>query len=169
MNPVPTGRISKNASGTYDLSLTREFKADIDDVWASVTEPERTARWFGTWRGEPGPGRTVQVQLGFEEGAPWSEAHIDDCRPPHHLALSMVDENGEVRLELDLVEDDGLTRLVFVQKLTDPAAAESMGPGWEYYLDQLVASREGQPLPKFEDYYPAQAPHFVPEAEQAER
>jgi hypothetical protein len=35
-----------------------------------------------------------------------------------------------------------------------------VGPGWEYYLDNLVASRDGAPLPDFDDYYPAQAAYY---------
>ena len=36
----------------------------------------------------------------------------------------------------------------------------SVGPGWEYYLDMLVASREGDPQPSFDDYYPAQHEYY---------
>jgi uncharacterized protein YndB with AHSA1/START domain len=169
VKPTPTGRITATADGTYDLILSRRFDARADDVWASVTEPERMARWFGTWRGEPGTGRTVQLKMGFEGDHPWTDVRIDECRPPHHLAVSAVDESGEWHLELTLTEADGATRLELVQHRVDPAAAESMGPGWEYYLDMLVAAREGQPQPDFNDYYPAQAAHFqVPPPRAAE-
>lgn len=43
MNPTPTGRVVRTSSG-YDLVVTRRFSAPIDDVWAGVTESERTAR-----------------------------------------------------------------------------------------------------------------------------
>jgi uncharacterized protein YndB with AHSA1/START domain len=168
MNPTPTGRIDKTAAGTYDLILTRDFKAGIDDVWASVTESERTARWFGAWTGDAGPGRMIKLQMAFEEGMPWCDVQIDDCRPPHHLGVSMIDESGTVEMGVDLVENDGVTTLVLIQHIADPAAAESMGPGWEYYLDMLAASREGQPLPDFNDYYPSQASYFVAAAAQAQ-
>ena len=36
--------------------VTRTFHAPIDDVWAAVTEPERLARWLGTWTGDPATG-----------------------------------------------------------------------------------------------------------------
>ena len=39
--------------------------------------------------------------------------------------------------------------------------AGEVGPGWEYYLDMLVAAREGKPLPSFGDYYPAQKAHYL--------
>ncbi len=46
MSPTPTGRLSGN-----DLVLTRTFRAPIADVWASLTDPWRTARWSGPWQG----------------------------------------------------------------------------------------------------------------------
>ena len=59
MNPTPTGQVLRTPDGR-DLVIRRTFRAPIEDVWASVTESERTARWFGSWTGEPGPGRTIQ-------------------------------------------------------------------------------------------------------------
>ena len=48
MTPQPTGRLTAVGGGRYDLLVKRNFEATGDDVWASITEPERTARWFGT-------------------------------------------------------------------------------------------------------------------------
>ena len=103
---IPTGDIVRTPAGV-DLVLTRTYSAPIADVWASVTEPERTARWFGAWRGEPGPGRTVQVQMAFEESAPWFDVVIESCAPPRHLVLVMGDGAGASRLELELGEVAG--------------------------------------------------------------
>ncbi|WP_199431430.1 SRPBCC family protein [Qaidamihabitans albus] len=163
MKPTPTGRIFPTTSG-YDLVVTRTFRAPADDVWASVTEPERTARWFGPWKGEAGPGRTIQVQMAFEEEAPWCDLRVDACEPPTHLAASMTDEAGTWRMELNLSETGGTTELRFVQHLDSPAGAGEIGPGWEYYLDMLVAARAGEPLPDFGDYYPAQQAYYQEQA-----
>jgi uncharacterized protein YndB with AHSA1/START domain len=65
VSPRPTGLL-RLTGGARDLELTRTFAASIDDVWASITEPERTARWFASWTGEPGPGRTIRYRLVFE-------------------------------------------------------------------------------------------------------
>ncbi|GAB2957404.1 SRPBCC family protein [Saccharothrix stipae] len=159
MTPTPTGRLFRTEAGS-DLVLTRTFRALADDVWASLTEPERTARWFGPWEGEGAPGRTVKVQLVFEEQEPWAEVRIDACDPPRRLALSMVDEAGTWRLELLLSEVDGVTELRLVHHLSTEEGMGEVGPGWEYYLDMLVASRAGAPLPAFDDYYPSQKPYF---------
>ncbi|MFE9748033.1 SRPBCC family protein [Saccharothrix saharensis] len=159
MTPTPTGRLFRTDKGS-DLVLTRTFRALADDVWASLTEPERTARWFGPWEGEAGPGRTVKVQMVFEEQGPWMEVRVDACDPPHRLALSMVDEAGTWRLELLLSEVDGETELRLVHHLSTEEGIGEVGPGWEYYLDMLVASRSGAALPVFDDYYPSQKAYF---------
>ncbi|WP_158841239.1 SRPBCC family protein [Saccharothrix deserti] len=159
MTPIPTGRLFRTDTGS-DLVLTRTFRALADDVWASLTEPERTARWFGPWEGEGGPGRTVKVRMVFEEQEPWVEVRIDACDPPRRLALSMVDEAGTWRMELLLSEVDGLTELRLVHHLATEEGIGEVGPGWEYYLDMLTASRTGAPLPDFDDYYPSLKPHF---------
>ncbi|MFD9948580.1 SRPBCC family protein [Nonomuraea sp. NPDC059023] len=159
MTPRPTARLLRKDTEN-DLVLTRTFRAPIEDVWASVTESERTARWFGPWEGEPGPGRTIKVQMAYEEQSPWMDLRIDACEPPERLAASATDEHGEWRLELLLSESDGTTRLEFVQHFDSLDAIGDVGPGWEYYLDMLVAARDGSPKPDFDDYYPAMKAYF---------
>jgi uncharacterized protein YndB with AHSA1/START domain len=155
MSPTPTGRLF----GT-DLVLTRTFRAPVDDVWASITDPERTARWYGPWRGEAAPGKAIEVQMVHEEGKPWTAMTIDACEPPRRLALSAVDDYGSWHLDLALTEDKGVTELRFTHHLTDTDGVGDTGPGWEYYLDALVASRDGGQAPVFDDYYPAMKEYF---------
>lgn len=164
----PTGTVVRTRTG-FDLVVPRTFRAPVADVWASVTEPERTARWFGTWRGEPGAGNTIDLQMGFEEGEPWLRARIVACEPPRRLALSMGDSAGDWDVELLLAERDGLTELRLVQHRADTKGVGDFGPGWEYYLDLLVASREGGEKPQFGSYHPSQCAWYVAAGEAAER
>jgi len=160
MNPIPTGRLFATAIGR-DLVITRTFRAAIGDVWASLTEPERTARWFCSWSGDAAPGRTITFRLVMEDGQPEGQMTIDACDPPHHLAVSAEDEYGSWRLEARLSEHDGTTQLVFTHHLDDSANAGEVGPGWEYYLDLLVASRDPEiPTPVFDDYFPSQQHYY---------
>jgi len=155
MSPIPTGRLFGD-----DLVLTRTFRASIDDVWASLTDPVRTARWFGPWEGDAGPGRTIKVQMMHEEGKPWMDMTIDACEAPHRLAVSAMEEHGGWHMELELAETEGVTELRFTHHLTSTDGVGEVGPGWEFYLDALVASRDDQPAPDFNDYYPAMKEHF---------
>jgi uncharacterized protein YndB with AHSA1/START domain len=164
MKPTPTGRLIGTPDGR-DLVLTRSFRASIDDVWASISESDRTARWFASWTGDAAPGKTIRYTLTFEEGSEPADMTIDACEPPHHLAVSAVDDYGSWRLEAHLTETDGITELRFVHHLEAGPSVAELGPGWEYYLDNLVASRDDAPLPDFDDYYPSQKAHY----EQLER
>ncbi len=136
MTPKPTGRLRGD-----DLVLTRTFRAPIDDVWTSVTRSESTARWFGPWERVDGT--------------------IERCEPPHALSVRTKSDYGEKVLTLTLVEAAGVTTLEFVHHRVNRKAIGELGPGWEYYLDMLVASRDGAPLPAFEAYYPSQKEHFA--------
>ncbi|NQX27702.1 SRPBCC domain-containing protein [Microbacteriaceae bacterium VKM Ac-2854] len=145
----PSGTLERVSDDAVDLILVRRFDAPIEDVWASITDPARTALWFGPWRGER---PEIEVQMVFEEGQPWFGATVSACEAPRLLRLT-----GGMDLELRL---EGNTTLTFVHRLGSAADAESYGPGWEYYLDQLVASRTGAPLPAFADYDPAQRAYY---------
>lgn len=156
MSRKPTGHVRGK-----ELILTRTFRASIDDVWASVTDSESTARWLGSWQGDAGPGKTVRLQMVHEKGQPWTNVRIEKCEPPRHLVVTTNDDAGDWRLELTLTQAGDTTELRFVHHLSDPKLAGDVGPGWEYYLDMLVAAREGTALPSFDDYYPAQKAYYT--------
>jgi uncharacterized protein YndB with AHSA1/START domain len=147
MTTTPNGRLHRHDGGA-DLIVSRSFRAGLDDVWAGVTEPERTARWYGPWRGEAAPGRTIQVQMAYEEGAPWFDMRIEVCEPPRRLVLT----GDGMTVELSLTHDGGRTELSLTHQRLLVEHVPDYGPGWEYYLDMLAASREDRPLPSFDDY-----------------
>ena len=157
MTNPPAGRLVPTGGGNA-LVVSRTFRAPIEDVWASVTESDRTARWFGAWKGDAAPGRMIKVQMAFEDQAPRLDNRIDACDPPRRLALS--DESGGMRIELLLSHTDGLTELQLVHHLDPADEIGAYGPGWEYYLDMLVAARDDLPSPSFDDYYPAMKPYY---------
>lgn len=163
--PTPTGQLVEGADG-HDLILTRSLTWPVADVWAGLTEPDRTARWFGRWEGEGAVGATIRVQLGFEEESPWVQMKILDCAKPHRLRLLSVNDPGGTAWDtaLELAETSEGTDLRFVMRGIDPAGIGEIGPGWEYYLDQFVASLAGDPLPDFDDYFPAQREYFETQA-----
>ena len=165
MSVEPTGRITTEG-GRRVLTITREFRAPIEDVWAAVTEPERLARWIGTFTGDPASGE-VQFTMTAEEGAPAEKMEIRECDPPRSLKVTAHTGEGHWHLDLVLEENDGVTVLTFAQPDIDPEAAESVGPGWEYYLDRLVAAETGGEVAAIDferDYYPAMLEHYREQA-----
>ena len=160
MSPRPTGRVA----GT-ELIITRTFHAPIDDVWTSVTKSESLERWYGRWEGDAGVGKTVRLLMVLEKGDAWTNVLIETCDAPHHLVVTTTSGFGSKRLELKLAQTGDTTTLTFVHHLADKKhMVGELGPGWEYYFDNLVAVRAGEPPPKFEDYYPSQKQYFVDQA-----
>jgi len=156
MNPQPTGRLRGK-----DLVLTRRFRASVEDVWTSITDSNSTARWFGAWEGKPGVGNEIRVQMAFEEGKPWLSKKIEACEAPHRLVLCSINSPYVSKLELLLKTTNEGCELEFIQHAIDPKMVGDMGPGWEYYLDALVASRDNAPHPSFSDYHPGQKPYYA--------
>ncbi|GAA3526624.1 ATPase [Aeromicrobium flavum] len=163
MTPDPTGR-RETRDGRAVVVLTRTFDVPVEDVWAAITVSERLERWIGTWTGDPAAG-TVQFRMNAEgEDVQAEPFTIHRCEPPHVLAVSSRAADGEPAFELllELTEADGTTTLTFSQPMSDPELAADVGPGWEYYLDRLMAAEAGDDVAAidFNDYHPAQSDHY---------
>ena len=167
MQPEPTGRVIRAGQHTFDLILSRTFTDPPESLWASFTDPEQASLWIGRWKGSPGTGQTVDVQMLYEDGQPQSQVRISECARPELLRLLAEDEYGSWDLEVRLLQHSSGTRLDFIHHLDDPAAAESTGPGWEYYLDRLGAVRSGGAVPDFGDYYPGHGAYYAALAQAA--
>lgn len=161
MTPRPTGRRERRGADDV-LVLTRQLAAPIGDAWAAVTESERLGRWIGTWTGDPAEGFVTFTMTAEGEDVPAARCALRTCEPPRRLAVELVDDAGTWHLALDLEEHGGTTELTFAQVIDDPDALESTGPGWEYYLDRLVAVVAGDDPSAidFDDYHPGQGDHY---------
>lgn len=146
------------------LVFERSFAAPVADVWAAVTESERLGRWIGTWRGDPASG-AVRFQMNAEGDEVAEETYeIRECVPPRRLVLHAEDDYGVWDITLELTETGGTTVLTFSQVIHEHGVVESVGPGWEYYLDRLVAVEGGQDAGALDfagDYMPSLAPHYA--------
>lgn len=160
MSPTPTGSLVATADGR-DLQLARTLDVPVEELWAWLTEPEKTARWIGGWSGEPGAGRTVRLTMTFEEGDPQADVTITVCEPPRHLAIEMSDEAGGWRLEAIVAEAGGGSTVTLIHHLDETADPSEVGPGWEYYLDNLLAAQAGRAPVSFDDYHPAQSAYYA--------
>jgi len=159
MTPAPTGRIETTDDGRV-LAFDREFAASIDDVWASVTETERTARWIGSWAGDPASG-TVDITWLAEEGSPTEPARIVECTAPVRLSLILnPDDAAPWHVTIDLRHDAGTTTLTFRQRLGVGVTASTVGSGWDFYLDRLVAVRAGEDPKPFDGYPEGTEAHY---------
>lgn len=156
-----TGRVIETERGR-DLVLLRSLAVSAEELWGYLTDPALTAAWFGPWEGDGRPGASINIIMKFEEGEPAVRARVLGCQSPSRLELETVDDYGSWHLELTVEEDgeyDSLLR--FVHHLDDEANVGEVGPGWEYYLDLLVAATEGAEQPEFDQYFPALSVHYL--------
>lgn len=170
MSSTPTGRRETRDFGEA-VVLDRRFRAPVEDVWASLTEPARLQRWVGTWSGDPASGEVVFRMTAEGEEAPEEPLTILECRPPHVLRTQVRvagDGTGDSEQlwhwELALEESDGMTTLTFAQSTAGDVPVSDVGPGWEYYLDRLVVDRDGGDVATVDwarDYYPAMKEHYT--------
>lgn len=167
MQPEPSGHIHRTGEESFDLVLTRRLAGSPGEVWPSFADAERTAAWIGRWDGSPERDTDFDFQLLYEEDQPLSRARVSQCVPGQRLRVLMEDEGGRWDLEVRLWDDDGATRVEFIQHLPDPSAAEDTGPGWEYYLDRLGASLNGGSMPDFDQHYLDQSPYYAAQARAA--
>lgn len=158
MTAKPTGHYMLKPDGLY-LQFDRLFHAPIEDVWYSLTNPTAMQSWIGTYKGSPATG-AVRFKMLFEEGSDWEDVSILECVPPHRVTAHSGPGPHGMRVFCHLVEGSGMTTLTFGQRLSRATDAATYGPGWDYYLDRLAAARAGRPLPEWEQYYPAFAPHY---------
>jgi uncharacterized protein YndB with AHSA1/START domain len=160
MSIAPTGRVV-HAANCPEIVIERTFRAPIEDVLDSIVDPDRMNRWIGTWSGEPGNGKRVQFLMTAEGQTEPEEVLIHRCDAPRHLDVESFHGGSSWRMVVDLSEADGVTTLVFRQGVNaDDESASSYGPGWEYYLDRLVAVHETTPFAAWDEYYPAQIPFW---------
>lgn len=154
MTPISApGRLVR-AGDDVRLEFERRWTEPVADVWAAITDPQRCARWFGTWTGDPATG-SVAFTIG-EPGARPETVLVERCEPPHLLEVVMQPAGEQPwRLRVGLTSEGSGTALAFVQLLAEPVDATSIGPGWHYYLDRLDAVVRGLPVDReWDDYAP---------------
>ena len=163
MTPPITGRRAIR-NGFDSVVLERTFPAPIESVWAAVTESDRLERWVGTWAGDPASGAVLFRMNAEGYGVEPETMSIDECDPPRRLVLTSTPpgEGNVWHFVLELAELDGTTTLTFSQSVPDADLAAGVGPGWEYYLDRLVAAETGGDVAAidFGDYHPAQSDRY---------
>jgi uncharacterized protein YndB with AHSA1/START domain len=163
VSPRATGRVERR-DGVDLLVLERTLPLPPADLWAAVTESDRLARWFASWAGDPASGHMTVQMVAEGDDVPPAVYEVRACVPPHRYAVHSSDEYGVWDIELSVTAAGGSgATLTFAQVVHDAAALEAVGPGWDYYLDRLVAAETGgdPAAVSWDDYHPVLAGHYA--------
>jgi uncharacterized protein YndB with AHSA1/START domain len=128
------------------LEFRRSWPDSVQAVWSALTEPERMARWLGTYEGERRAGAAGTFTMTQEAELADEPIRIVECEAPHRL---LVEWSGEQRwrVQLELAAEDGRTVLFFTQVFPPGTDVREVAAGWRWYLDKLDAEVTGAPPP----------------------
>ena len=128
------------------LEFRRSWPVRIETVWSALTEPERMARWLGSYEGERGSGGTGTFTMTQEAELVGEPMRIVECEPPHRLLVEWAGEQ-RWRVQVDLSMEDGCAVLRFGQVFPPGTELSDVAAGWHWYLDKLDAEITGVPQP----------------------
>lgn len=117
------------------LRYERFYPRPIATVWAALTQPERLADWIGQALVEPHVGG--QFELFTDRKRPMT-GRIMTWQPPSLLEFSW--DTGDAPpsiVRCALVEDNGITRLVFSHRGVGIVWIGLVLPGWHAHLEWL--------------------------------
>jgi uncharacterized protein YndB with AHSA1/START domain len=143
------GVVTREDDGRQRLEFRRSWPDPIEDVWSALTEPDRLARWIGTYEGERAVGGGGTFAMTHEEGEAAGEpTTIVECDPPRRLVIEWVQQDTDAwRIDLDLWVEDGRTHLRFTQVFPADADVVDVAMGWHWYLEKYGAEISGRPAP----------------------
>ena len=155
-----TPRASGYLAPSGAVVFPRRLPLSREEAWAAVTDPARTARWIGSWSGDPASG-TVEMTMSAEEGSPAETVGVLRCEAPNLVVVRIGPDGWVVTVRIE--GDDDEVTISLEQDIADADAASGIGPGWDFYLDRLVeaeAGRDPEALRFSPDYHPALADHY---------
>ncbi|MGY1752781.1 SRPBCC family protein [Blastococcus sp. SYSU D01042] len=151
------GIVTRLDDGRQRLEFRRSWPDPIEDVWSALTEPDRLARWIGTYEGERAVGATGTFTMTHEEQPVGEPMRIVACEPPHRLTVEWVQEDTDAwTVDLELSTEGDRTVLTFVQVFGADADVTDFAMGWHWYLDKLGAVVAGAPAPGLWDDFLAE-------------
>jgi uncharacterized protein YndB with AHSA1/START domain len=139
------GQVTEVPEGVR-LQFRRSWPDPIEDVWAALTESDRTVRWIGSYDGERRVGGTGTFTMTHEEQAAGEPVAIVECVPPHRLVVEWQNEEAW-RLQLDLTREGDRTVLLFTQLFARGTEVVDYALGWHWYLDMFSAEVSGSARP----------------------
>lgn len=155
---VITGSIEEIDNERH-LVLTRTFDATVEDVWQSLTDSAKLTAWIGHWVGDPTTGTVEFFMTAEGEDVGSQTVSIDECAAPRRFACHFASGDFPWHVWFTVEEIPTGVRLRFGHLMDDSSDLGEIGPGWEYYLDRLVAARAGTSVDAIEwhHYFPTLA------------
>ncbi len=128
IDPAGEGRVLSPDDGDY-LRFERTVAQPPAEVWAALTDPDRTAAWAFRTSFEPRAGGAVTMSDGGAgEVLAWDE--------PHSLEYAWDGYGGRWQVRIAIAEHGDGAYLTFDHVAPDPNSPD-IAAGWHWHLDRL--------------------------------
>src|SRR6266496_2942124 len=97
-NARPGSRILgslRSADGAGVVRIEDRYETDVDDLWSSITDPVRLARWHGQIERALRPGGEFRLSLEADDIE--SNGRSDACEPPERLVVTTRETDESYR------------------------------------------------------------------------
>ena len=131
------------ADDTGIVRMENRFDTDIDDLWSTLTDPRRLARWIAEVEGDLSLGGEFRAR--FTSG--WEgTGRVEACEPPRRLLVLTrdADEPDEEVLEATLTSDGDQTILIIEARGLPIEYLAAHGAGWQVHVEDLAAHLAGR-------------------------
>jgi uncharacterized protein YndB with AHSA1/START domain len=154
LTPTPNG---------VTVRFERRYATTPEDLWSSVTDPDRLARWLGPVYGDLVVGGRYELRMGDDvAGSPQNAVgEVVECDGPRRLVVGwQFPGEPESRVTVDIRPDGDGAILVLEHLDLEDAAARGYGGGWHASLDQLDDHVAGRPVRAWDDLFTAALPRY---------
>jgi uncharacterized protein YndB with AHSA1/START domain len=151
-----------SVDGEGVVRMESRLDTGIDDLWGTLTHPDRLARWFGEVEGELSPGGEFRVHIAL---AGERRGRVEACEPPRHLLLTMRDPDcrpgqpEQTVIEAQLVAEGAQTRLVWEERGMPVNLLPAYGTGIQIHVEHLADYISGRELrdveARWDELFPA--------------
>ena len=133
-----------SSRGKGVVRMQDRLNADLDEVWAALTEPARLAVWYGEVEGDLRLGGEYRARL-FASG--WEgTGRIDACERSHRLLVNTKDADASEPqvIEIALTADGDKTILVWEERGMPVDLVAAYGAGVQVHVEDLTAYLSGR-------------------------
>ena len=154
-----SGRVVRDQRG-LELIVERRVPLHAAETWEWLTAPAKLRKWAGSRRGKVAVGGTFDFTMTAEEGSPTTVVTLEACEPGERYTIAFGEGTDVWRLTISLADLGTTTAVYLKQRLANARDAGSIGPGWEWYLDRMLAAIAGTGMPDFDEYLTVQRPYY---------
>ena len=126
------------------VRMEDRFAAAIDELWATLTDPRRLARWLGEVAGDLRLGGEYHFRF-FSSGSEGA-GRVEACEPPRRLLVVFKDDDApfDEVIEAMLTAEGEHTLLVVEERGMPLDQLAAYGAGIQIHVEDLAASLAGR-------------------------